>query len=78
MKRILTHLCLCMSVCMAVIVYIDDRNPMMGFLRSTTGRIYSIAFCLIALIVSILWIADDRKKRKKAFREAEEKTTEEE
>lgn len=68
MKRILPHLCLVMSVCMAVIVYIDDRNPMMGFLKSGIGRIYSLAFCVLVLITSIVFIVERRRKDRQIYR----------
>jgi len=61
LKQFIPHLTASMAVAMAVIVYVDDRNPRMGFLSSVTGRIYSFAFCLLALTAGILLIKEYRK-----------------
>lgn len=61
LKKFMPHLSMSMAVAMAVIVYVDDRNPRMGFLSSVTGRIYSFAFCIIALVAGILLVKEYRR-----------------
>lgn len=67
MKRFLPHLNLAMAICMLVITYVDNRNPMMGFLKSTVGFVYLLAFGLITLINCIVCIRGAQKKGKSQY-----------
>ena len=62
MKRLLLHFNLALAICMLVVVYVDNRNPMMGFLKSTMGFLYLFAFCLITAVNCIVWIREGPKK----------------
>ena len=59
MKRILFALTLLsnsMLLGMALLVYLDSRNPYMKFLTSGTSKIYILLMCLLGLTVGFLYL----------------------
>lgn len=65
MKKFLPYLTLALAVCCIVIFYIDNRNPMMGFLKSPIGYVYMALFALSAIVLSIVQMVDNDRKQKK-------------
>ncbi len=70
MKRLLPHISMALNVALLIVVYLDRRNPMMGFLMG------SPFFTLVLLtgIVSIataLTLCTRGKKRKKRKQNSE-------
>ena len=63
MKRFLPNLTASMAVCMLVIAYIDDRNPMMGFLSSVVGKLYMVAFSVLGIATAVLLIREYRAEK---------------
>lgn len=68
MKRILPHLTLSMAIAVAFITYLDDRNPMMGFLRSLLGRGFLYAFCTLTAVTCLVLIIDRFRKDRHNYR----------
>lgn len=56
MKRffliILPHICNALAIALAVIIYVDGRNPMMMFLTSTPSRAFLYVFAILVFILS--------------------------
>ena len=67
--RALPHLTAALAVCVIVITYIDNRNPMMGFLRSNVGYIYLFALGFLSLFTAIRLIVSDRAEPDKPDKE---------
>jgi len=65
MRRFLLHLNLTQAIAVLILIYLDDRNPMMGFLRSKTGYGFLILFCLVTLINCVLSIRPVKQKKGK-------------
>ncbi|MCF0134924.1 MAG: hypothetical protein HUJ69_00700 [Lachnospiraceae bacterium] len=73
MKKFLPHLTIAMAIAMAAITYVDDRNPMMGFLRSSAGHIYIYLFCAVAFSAALLFIVDMRIRDVRRYKKQQEK-----
>ncbi len=45
-----------MLIGMMLLVYLDERNPFMQFLTSFPSKIYMMIMCIVALIVSVMFL----------------------
>lgn len=50
LQRILPHLLIALSLTVGIIIYVDNRNPNMDFLRSAAGNSYVYALCVLAAL----------------------------
>lgn len=64
LQKILMHLLIALPLTVGIIIYVDNRNPNMEFLRSTVGNGYLYALCIIAALSGILQLYDEEKKKR--------------
>ena len=62
-KSFLPNLTIALAISLAVIVILDNRNPMMGFLMGTQFMVLAISTCVCAILSSIVLYASWRRKR---------------
>lgn len=62
LRSILPNLAIVLNVCLVIIVYLDMRNPMMGFLMDTPFHVLVVACFLTSVATAVLFYADQRKK----------------
>ena len=60
-KDFLPHLSIAMLLGLAVLVVLDERNPLMNFLTSSTSKIYLLILCAVGLAVAVLVISERQK-----------------
>ena len=68
-RGILPHISIALNICLIVVVYLDRRNPMMGFLMGAPFFILACAaaLCAIATAVTLyVWWRKPKKRKKKA------------
>ena len=63
-KRILPNLSIALSLALLVLVIVDIRNPMMGFLSSLQAQVLISVAAIIAIITAVVLYADERRKNK--------------
>jgi len=61
LKKILPHFCIILSVVMLVFLITDQVNSAMAFINNQGTKVIMIVFSLLVLLMSILYIADQRK-----------------
>ena len=61
LKKILPHFCIILSVVMLVFLITDQVNSAMAFIKNQGTKVIMIVFSLLVLLMSILYIADQRK-----------------
>lgn len=54
LKSFLPNLTIALSVALVVLIYLDNRNPMMGFLYGKPFAIFSILLAACSIAVSIM------------------------
>lgn len=64
LKSILPNLSIAMSLALIVLVYVDNRNPLMGFLRSTQAQIFIVIAAVLALATGIVLYASWRSENR--------------
>lgn len=62
LKAFLPNLSIALNVALLIVVYLDLRNPMMGFLVGTPFLVLVIATALSSILSGILLYADWRKE----------------
>ncbi len=69
LKGILPHISMTLSTALMIVVYLDRRNPMMGFLRGAPFFVlaYAAGICAVATAIVLYhsW-RKPKKRRKKA------------
>lgn len=55
--EIITHICLAMTLGLALLCYLEGRNPLMRFLNSDVSRIYIWVLCGFSFLVCIVQLA---------------------
>ena len=61
LRAILPHLVLVLALMFLVLLVPHEYNPYMNFIGSSQSRVFLLAFCLLALILSVSVIARDRR-----------------
>ena len=61
---IIPNLAVSLNIAMLIVVYLDMRNPMMGFLRGTPYVVLVAATCICS-IISAITLFTSRQNRKK-------------
>jgi len=65
LKGALPHICIALNICLLVIVYLDRRNPMMGFLVGAPFFVVVVACVAASVTVAGLLYYDWRKPKKR-------------
>lgn len=62
-KSLVSHIAIVLNVCLLIVVYLDLRNPMMGFLMGAPFLILVASCALFSVTAGILLYAENRKHR---------------
>ena len=72
-RGILPHISIALSICLVVVVYLDRRNPMMGFLMGAPFFILACAAAASSIATAVTLYIQWRKPKKQ--KQKQEKTT---
>jgi len=61
---VIPNLAVSMNLVMLIVIYLDMRNPKMGFLMDTPFYVLSITTTVVSLISAVTLYASYRKKQK--------------
>lgn len=64
LKRTLPHLVISLNLALMIVIYLDMRNPMMGFLRGTPYVVLVAATAICSVISAVGLIAQYRSRSK--------------
>lgn len=64
-RGILPHISIVLSICLVVIVYLDRRNPMMGFLMGAPFFILACGVAVTSIATGITLYIQWRKPKKR-------------
>ena len=70
-KSFLPNLTMALSVAMLIVVYLDRRNPMMGFMRGTPFAVLLCTTCVCAFATAVYLYASSRKNDSRKKKEEE-------
>ena len=65
LRSILPNLAISMNIAMLIVVYLDMRNPMMGFLRGTPFVVLVALTCISSIISAAVLYGTTRKQHKR-------------
>lgn len=69
LKGALPNISIALTICLMVVVYLDRRNPMMGFLSGTPFFVLALLAGLASIATSVVlysaWRKPKKRKRKK-------------
>lgn len=65
LRGILPNISLALSVCLVIVVYLDRRNPMMGFLIGAPFFVLAVATAAASIATSIVLYRQWRKPKKR-------------
>ena len=74
LRNFLPHLSLSLNLAVLIVLYLDGRNPMMGFLIGRPFQILCSCACAAAILQGILSSAEHRKNTRNRFLKTENKT----
>ena len=63
-RKLVPNFSICVHLAMIVVIYLDMRNPMMGFLEGWPFLILAGAAVVSAIAVSVVLYADARSSRR--------------
>jgi len=64
LHAVIPNLAISMNIVLIIVIYLDMRNPMMGFLEDTPFYVLSIATAVVSLTSAITLYGSYRKKQK--------------
>ena len=64
-RGVLPHISIALSICLIVVVYLDRRNPMMGFLMGAPFFVLACAVAVAAIATAVTLYAQWRKPKKR-------------
>lgn len=68
LKAVLPHISIALSISLMVVVYLDRRNPMMGFLMGAPFLVLAVLACGASIATAVVlyysWRTRGRKKKK--------------
>lgn len=73
LRGVLPHISIALSICLVVVVYLDRRNPMMGFLMGAPFFVLAVAVAVVSVATAVTLYAQWRKPKKR--KQKVEKTT---
>lgn len=60
-RSVLPNVTIVLNICLLVIIYLDMRNPMMGFLMDTPFQVLAISCCVSSIATAVILYADKRR-----------------
>lgn len=64
LHAVIPNLAISMNIVLIIVIYLDMRNPMMGFLEDTPFYVLAIATAVVSLTSAITLYGSYRKKQK--------------
>lgn len=64
LHAVIPNLAISMNIVLIIVIYLDMRNPMMGFLEDTPFYVLAITTALVSLTSAITLYGSYRKKQK--------------
>lgn len=64
-RKWMPNLSLCLNLALVVVIYLDMRNPMMGFLEGMPFLVLSGAAILASVCTAVTLYGDSRRSRRK-------------
>ena len=71
-RNIFSHLSIIFSGMFITLTILNQYNPGMGFLSSTTSMVFVVLFCLSVVALGVATIADNRRYARHMHERAEE------
>ena len=72
LRTILSHIAIIFSGVFITLAILNQYNPGMGFLSSTTSMVFIVVFCLSVVTLGVATIADNRRYAARMHQRAEE------
>ena len=63
LKSFLPNLTIVLSIALVILLYLDNRNPMMGFLYGKPFMLLGVSLALCSISVSILYYVSWQKEK---------------
>ena len=63
-RSVLPNITIVLNICLLVVIYLDMRNPMMGFLIDTPFLVLSCSCCISSIATAVILYADKRNAGK--------------
>jgi hypothetical protein len=63
-RSILPDITIVLNICLLVVIYLDMRNPMMGFLMDAPFQVLAGSCCLSSIATAVILYADKRRSAK--------------
>lgn len=64
LRAALPNLTVCLNIVMMVVLYLDRRNPMMGFLMGMPFAVLCVTCCLCSIASAVILYTDWRNRGK--------------
>ena len=61
LKRTLPHLAISLNLALMIVIYLDMRNPMMGFLMGAPFAVLAASCCISSIVVAVTLYVSYRK-----------------
>lgn len=71
-RNIFAHLSIIFSGVFITLTILNQYNPAMGFLTSSTSGVFIVLFCLSVVALAVATIMDNRRHAKRMHQRAEE------
>lgn len=63
LKRTLPHLVISLNLALMIVIYLDMRNPMMGFLMGAPFAVLAASCCISSIVTAITLYVCCRKEK---------------
>ena len=63
-RSVLPNISIVLNICLLVVIYLDLRNPMMGFLMDTPFLVLAGSCCVCSIATAVILYADKRRAEK--------------
>jgi len=60
-RVIIPNLTVSLALAVAVVMYVDNRNPMMGFLSGTPAVVLLASLCVCSLITAFVYLGSHKR-----------------
>lgn len=62
LRGFIPNLTIALNVAMMIVLYLNSRNPMMGFLIGTPFLVLAMLTCILSMMTAVIVYADWRKR----------------
>lgn len=62
-RSVLPHIALALDIALLIVLYLDRRNPMMGFLVGAPFAVLCCAACILSAVCCILYWLKERSRK---------------